>query len=413
MNIQKQISGDNSTNVQAAGDVHIGIDEKKLEEILDRVISPNNDNILGIINLIESGRISEAQEQIDTLVETKISLLAEELVDLATLQSLIDTDKSNAILEKVIMLSPNKPSVLNVYALAQMDKGRTDEAEKIFIEAIKISSDDDIKEKAIGNLGVLYKNVGRYKEAVDNLEQAIKLAKKSNNHIGIVKHLNNLGACYHNMGKQEKSIDTLEESLTEINGLIDFADGKKENKNLKSLQACVLTNIAIAFKNKFRNSCDKTFLEQAKPYLERAIDIEESLDNIGLLGRHIGNLAEIYRLLGDRVNHEKFIKKSFSEFKSSGTLKDKLTSEMNMGLFFSQYDNHTESLVYFECLLSNPDLKKFPKLNVLTLINASRSYEQSNQKDRSKDLIIEARELALKHDLKYEVEYIESKLTIA
>lgn len=392
--------------------MHIGIDEEKLEEILDRITSPNNDNIFAIINLIRGERISEAQEQIDRLVETKISLLAAELADLATLQSLINTDKSNAIFEKAIMLSPNNLHILNAYALAQMDQGKIDEAEKIFIKVINISSDDDIKEKAIGNLGVLYKNAGRYKEATDNLERAIGLAKKSNYHIGIVKHLNNLGACYHNMGRQDEAITTLEEALTEIKGLIDSSDEKEKRKNLKSIQVSIFTNIAIAFKNKFLKSSNRAFLEQAKSCLERAIDIEESLDNIGLLGRHFGNLAEVYRLQGDRKNHEKFIKKSFLEFKNSGTLKDKLTSEMNMGLFFSQYDNHTKSLMYFESLLSNPDLKKFPKLNVLTLINASHSYEQSNQKGRAKELIIEAHTLALIFDLKYEVEYIESKLTI-
>lgn len=362
MNIQKQVSGDYSTNVQAAGDVHIGINEKKLEEILGRVISPNNDNVLRIVNLIEGGEIIEAQEQIDGLVETKISLLAEDLVDLASLQSLINTDKSDAILEKVIMLCPNKPSILNVYALVQMDRGKMDEAEKKFIEAIEISRDDDVKEKAIGNLGVLYKNVGRHKEAIDNFEQAIGLAKKINHHIGIVKHRNNLGACYHNMGRQDESVTTLEEALKEINGLIDFEDGNKKKRSLKSIQASVLTNIAIALKYKFLSSGDNSFLEQAKSYLQRAIDIEESLDNVGLLGRHFGNLAGIYRLQGDRKNHEKFINKSFLAFKKYGTLKDKLTSEMNMGLFFSQCDNYTESLMHFESLLSNPNIKKISEV---------------------------------------------------
>ncbi|MEX9871493.1 tetratricopeptide repeat protein [Providencia huaxiensis] len=346
------------------------------------------------------------------MVEAKISILAEELVDLATLQSLINIDKSNVILEKALMLSPNKPRVLNVYALAQMDKGRTDEAEKIFIKALEVSDDDDIKEQIIGNLGVLYKNSGRYKEAIDNLELAIEFAKKSNQNIGLVKHLNNLGACYHNIGMQDDAITKLEESLTKINVLIDSSDEKEKKKNLKSVQASVFTNIAITLKNKYRNSNNTDFLKQSISYLERAIDIEESLDNIGLLGRHFGNLAESYRLLGDRENHEKFIKKSFSEFKKYGTQKDKLTSEMNMGLFFSHYDNHPEALMYFTNLLSNPDLKKFPKLNVLTLINTSHSYIQSNQKCRSKDLIREAHELSLMHNLKYEAEYIESNLTI-
>ncbi len=391
--------------------MHIGIDDKKLEKMLDRVILPNNDNISQIITFIEKGNISQAQEQIDRLVEAKISILSEELVDLATLQSLINIDKSNVIFEKALTLSPNKPSVLNAYALAQMDKGSTDEAEKIFIKALKTlkaSDDDDIKEKIIGNLGVLYKNTGRYDEAVDSLMKAIELAKKLNQHISLVKHLNNLGACYHNMGMQDDAITKLEESLTKIKVLIDSSVGKEKKKNLKSIQASIFTNIAIAFKNKYLNSNNKAFLKQSVSYLERAIDIEESLDNMGLLGRHFGNLAEVYRLLDDRENHEKFIKKSFSVFKNHGTKKDKLTSEMNMGLFFSHYDNHTEALVYFTNLLSNSDLKKFPKLHVRTLINASHSYIKSNQKYRSKDLIREARELALMHDLKYETEYIES-----
>lgn len=413
MNIQKQVSGDHSTNVQAAGDVYMGIDEEKLEVILDRVISPKNENNSEIISLIESGKISQAQDQIDKLVETKISILAEELVDLATLQSLINTEKSSAILEKVIKLSPSKPSVLNAYALAQMDKGRTEEAEKSFIEAIRITSDDELKEKAIGNLGVLYKNSGKYKEAADNLEKAIELAKKSNNNIGVIKHCNNLGACYHNTGRLDESITILQETLTKLSNLIDSENDRKQKKKLKSIQASILTNISIALKNQFRESQGKALLEKAKSYLERAIDIEESLDNISLLGRHFGNLAEIYRQLDDKKNHEKFVKKSFLVFKESGTLKDRLTSEMNMGLFFSEYNNYAESLTYFEGLLSNPDLKKFPKLNVLTLINTSHSYMKSNQKARSKDLVSEAHTLALEHNLKYEVEYIESKLAMA
>ncbi|MCP6133401.1 hypothetical protein NL393_29935, partial [Klebsiella pneumoniae] len=70
--------------------------------------------------------------------------------------------------------------------------------------------------------------------------------------------------------------------------------------------------------------------------------------------------------------------------------------------------DYTQSLMYFESLLSNPDLKKFPRLNVLTLINASYSYGNSNQKERANELMIEAHTLALKLGLQNEVEVIES-----
>ncbi|GFK56682.1 tetratricopeptide repeat protein [Vibrio cholerae] len=230
MNIQKQVSGDHSTNVQAAGDVYIGIDEEKLEAILDRVISPKSENNLEIISLIESGKLSQAQDKIDKLIETKMSALAEELVDLATLQSLINTEKSTAILESVIKLSPNKPSVLNAYALALMDKGRVEEAEKSFIQAIEISSDDELKEKAIGNLGVLYKNSGKYKEAADNLEKAIELAKNLNNKVGLIKHSNNLGACYHSTERLDDSITILQESLINLSKLVESESNRKKRK---------------------------------------------------------------------------------------------------------------------------------------------------------------------------------------
>ena len=410
MKIQRQSSGDNCTNIQAARDVHVHnhVSLKLLQSTIERMERPDLKIHEDIIELIAKGEFESAQGRIDELVSRLSLKYSSELIDLAVIQRLISTEKSELLINKAKMAVPGDPNVLNVQALFLMDQGDIEEAEKKFIEAINTSNNDEIKEKIAGNLGVLYKNNGQYSKAVDSLKEAIKLATELGNDIGIIKHLNNLGACNHNIGELEHSLEILQSALEKANDIIDSTDDRKTRKIVKSIQASILTNISISLKNKFRESQDKELLEKAKLNLERAIDIEESLGNKDRLGRHYGNLAEIYRQQNDKDNHEKYAKKCFCLFEDSGTLKDRLTSKMNMGLFFSNYEEYSESLRYFEDLLSTSDLTYFPKLHVLTLINASHSYQNKGLKDCSEKLIKEAKVLAENHGLKYEIEYIDS-----
>lgn len=410
MKIQRQSSGDNCTNIQAARDVHVHnhVSLQLLQTTIARMERPDLKIHEDIIELIAKGEFESAQWRIDKLVSNLSLKYTSELLDLAVIQSLISTEKSKALINRAKNVAPDDPNVLNIQALFLMDHGNIDEAEAKLIEAINTSNTDEIKEKIAGNLGVLYKNNGKYSKAIDNFKEAIKLATELGNDIGLINHLNNLGACNHNIGELEYSLEILQSALEKANIIIDSTDNGKTRKIVKSTQASILTNISISLKNKFLESQDNELLEKAKLNLERAIDIEESLGNKELLGRHYGNLAEIYRQKNDKDNHEKYAKKCFCLFESSGTLKDRLTSKMNMGLLFSDYEDYSESLRYFEELLSNSDLKSFPKLHVLTLINASHSYRNIDLKDYSEKLIKEAKILAENHGLKCEVEYIES-----
>lgn len=410
MKRQKQSSGDNCTNIQAGGDVHVHnhVSLQCLQTTIERMEHPELKIHKDIIELIEKGDFQSAQNCIDELVSSLSLKYSSELLDLAVIQRLISPEKSELLVTRAKKVAPGDPNILNVQALFLMDLGNISEAEEMFVKAINASNNYEIKEKIAGNLGVLYKNNGNYSKAIDNLREAIKLAGKLRNDIGLIKHLNNLGACYHNIGEQENSLEVLQSALENSNEVIDLTEDIKTRKIVKSIQASILTNISISLKNKFRKSQDIELLEKAKLNLERAIDIEESLGNKELLGRHYGNLAEIYRQLNDKDKHEKYVKKCFNLFESSGTLKDRLTSKMNMGLFFSDYKEYSESLRYFGELLSTSDLKNFPKLHVLTLINASHSYQNTGLTDSSEKLIKEAKILAENHGLKYEVEYIDS-----
>lgn len=410
MKIQKQNSGDNCTNIQAGGDVHVHnhVSLQRLQTTIERMEHPELKIHEDILELIGKGDFQSAQNCIDELVSNLSLKYSSELLDLAVIQRLISPEKSELLVIKARKVAPDDPNILNVQALFLMDLGNIVEAETMFVEAINASNNDEIKEKIAGNLGVLYKNNGNYSKAIDYLREAIKLAAELRNDIGLIKHLNNLGACYHNIGEQENALEFLQSALEKSNEIIDSTEDIQTKKIVKSIQANILTNISISLKNKFRKSQNIELLEKAKLNLERAIDIEESLGNEEYLGRHYGNLAEIYRHMKDKNKHEKYVKKCFDLFERSGTLKDRLTSKVNMGLFFSDHEEYSESLIYFEELLLTSVLANFPKLHVLTLINASHSYQNTGRIDYSEKLIKEAKILATNHGLKHEVEYIDS-----
>lgn len=406
MKIQKQISGDNSINIQSERDTFFNIES--LQIAIDKMEYPNLETHKEIISLIKNGRLEDAQKKLDILVNNRINEYSEELIDLATLQALINPKKSENIFEKAKNLSPDNPKVMNAYAISLMEKGENKISEKYLKDALTLSNDNEMRYKIHGNLGVLYKNTGKYEEAIENLKIARDMASSISNYEGEVRQINNLGACYHNLNKLDIAEQTLNLAKLKVQELIDTPSYKENLKSLKSLQASILTNLAITFKNKYLESSEKSFLDEAKHCLERAIDIEESTGNESQLGRHFGNLAEIYRHKGEKVQHKKYIDKNFSIFSRVGSLKDRLTSQMNKALYHSEYGEYEEALKQLNQLASNIELSKYPKLHVRTIINIAIVHRRKNKESLFKTNIEKAKSIAKKHRLEYEVKYIEN-----
>lgn len=405
--IQRQASGDNCTNIQAAGDVHVHnhVSQKLLQTTIERLEDPRLKAHEHIITLIENGDVEAAQANIDELVDSILIKCSSGLVDLAILQNLISSNKSKRLFEKAREMDPENPNIMNVFALSLMDEGRVGEAETCFKKAIELSSEASIIEKVNGNLGILYKNTGRYLLAIESLKCAKEMASQIGHHEGEVKHINNLGACYHNINKLNDAETELNLALSKIKIMLDSESNKKE---LKSIQASILTNLAITFKNKFRENQDGIDLEKASSFLERAIDIEESLGNESMLGRHYGNIAEIYRLQENKDQHNKYVFKCYNIFERTGSSKDKLTSRMNVGLYYAQYFDYKEALKKYDELLSDENLLKFPKLNVQTLINSAVVHLKVNDESQYRSLLKRAVEIAKDHALEYELNYLKS-----
>lgn len=82
------------------------------------------------------------------------------------------------------------------------------------------------KEKALGNLAVVYHSQGKYQEALNYHHQKLVLAKQLGDRQGEANTLTNLGNTYTCLGEYEKAIECHKQSLAISVGLKDnFAAG--------------------------------------------------------------------------------------------------------------------------------------------------------------------------------------------
>lgn len=191
-------------------------------EIVDKAISfkPSNIEILGYkaALLKESGDIKSA---LNVLIEIQ-KLEPENEQHLFSLGVMYDEsgEKAKALeyMEKVIEVNPNHANALNYlgYTLAEANKDLL-KAEELIKKALNIEPDNGY---FIDSLGWVYYQMGRYKEALTQLERANKLVDSDP---VIMEHL---GSVYIALGQKEKG-------KTILNNVLDLIKDDPSNKELE------------------------------------------------------------------------------------------------------------------------------------------------------------------------------------
>ena len=108
-------------------------------------------------------------------------------------------------------------------------------AAKKWEHALKIAKENRNKKGVsdlLTNLGVVYKNLGKYRKAISYYKQGLKIKKKIGEKNGIGVILTNLGNAYMNICNYQKAISFYESAL-EIHK--EIGDKKKIGENLMTL----------------------------------------------------------------------------------------------------------------------------------------------------------------------------------
>ncbi|MCQ1536315.1 tetratricopeptide repeat protein [Methanosarcina sp. KYL-1] len=152
----------------------------------------------------------------------------------------------------------------------------------------------EIKGFVFGNSGLTCSRLGYLKKAVEYYEQALKIARETEDWRGEGNRLGNLGNAYLQLGDPEKAIQYYEQIL-EIHRKID--DRNRESADLG--------NLGLAY-SRLKEP------EKAIKYFEQALNIARETGDRRGEGKRLGNLGKAYIQLEDPGKAIDFFKKSLT-----------------------------------------------------------------------------------------------------
>ena len=85
---------------------------------------------------------------------------------------------------------------------------------------------------SLGNLGIAYEYLQKYRKAIDYQEQSLKISREVNARAGEGRSLSNLGNVYYRIGERKTACDLWNKALTVFEA-IESPDAKAVRKSLE------------------------------------------------------------------------------------------------------------------------------------------------------------------------------------
>jgi adenylate cyclase len=177
---------------------------------------------------------------------------------------------------------------------------------------------------ALKNIGRLYYLKGKYVEALDYWNQALKIFEDIKDDIGISNMLNNIGAIYLTQGADAKALENILKSLQVAERIGDTVR-----------IATALMNVGTTYYNK-KDPIALNYLLRVVPLLDRNKNIEEYVNVTG-------NIGEIYNDNKDYVKAFEYFNKSI---KAAGDTSSAAFAYNGIGKLKLKEGNFSEALKY-------------------------------------------------------------------
>jgi len=352
-----------------------------------------------IILLMEKNEAGEAQRLLDEYAASYTAVVAQDFYDIASLYSLLKSDKADDYYSRAQGLEPRSAAKANLYAIGLMQRGRLEKAESIYkgwLEDPELS----IRDRAgfLGNLGFLYKNSGRYDQSVEYFKQAISIARDSNDFLGMVKNLNGLGSCYVNMQKYDDARAHLYEARELLEEEMLISEDEATLTTYRSVKANLLTNLGLLCK--YTNEPDK-----ARDFFRQGIDLARSMGDPQALYRNYGNLANAYQDLNDYNRAREFGMKAYELAVELEDIRGQCAALTNLGSV-DNVDNKVDSAKnYLEKALL-VEGGSFPKLRANILANLAFTYRAQGKYDKMRESYFAAEQLYIEMNLKDSLQWL-------
>ncbi len=242
-------------------------------------------------------------------------------------------------------------AVLGELGLVYSDLGQVEKAIQYYEKALAIDKESRNRrgeENQLGNIGTAYSNLGQVEKAIQYYEKALAIAQEIGDRSGEGAHLGNMGSAYRALGQVEKAIQYYENAL-------DIAV-KIEDKRIedKRNEGGWLENLGTAYSHLGQ-------VEKAIQYYEKALDIAVEIEDKINEGRWLGNLGNAHYSLGQVDKAIQYYEKALAIAQKIEDKRNEGTWLGNLGLAYSNLGQVDKAIQYHEtalaCLLLARDIR--------------------------------------------------------
>ncbi|MCK4469196.1 MAG: tetratricopeptide repeat protein [Desulfobacterales bacterium] len=186
----------------------------------------------------------------------------------------------------------------------------------------------------LGNIGNVYADLGQYQKALGFYEKALAIKKEIGDRKGEGNNLTNIGNVYKNLGQYQKALKFYEKALT-IKKEIGDRNGEGDN----------LTNIGVVYGNLGQ-------YQKALAYFEKALKIKKEIGDRNGEGLNLGNIGVVYTNLGQYQKALKFHEKALTIKKEIGDRNGEGDNLTNIGNVYKNLGQYQKALKFYEKALT-------------------------------------------------------------
>jgi tetratricopeptide (TPR) repeat protein len=221
---------------------------------------------------------------------------------------------------------------LNELAVARVITGHFQESISYLERALRISREIGDRRRegnALGNLGVIYADLGQPRKAIEHQEQALLIAHQTCHRRAEARFLGNLGIAYADLGQPRKAIELYEQSLLIARELGD-----------KHTEGSAVGNLGLSYMNlgDFRKGIE---------FCENALAITRENGDRRNEGNALGNLGFAYASLAEPLKAIEFYNKALAIALEIGDRRGENVSLANLGDVYMSYGDPLQAKEFY------------------------------------------------------------------
>lgn len=280
----------------------------------------------------------------------------------------------------------NVREILLKMAVVRSNLAQNQQAIELLQEALMNSQNDREAGATLNKIGELYNNLGKYRQALNSLLQALESSKKAGDNITVGTILNNIGAVYTNLGQPERALEYLQQSL-------DFL---QKTGGLKEVLLAI-NDLAIAYRRLNEP-------EKALELLKEALEISSKANDKARFGAILNNIGTVYYDNSQPQKALEFYQQALAVIQQVNNRSAVSTTLNNMGVVYNNDGQPKKALDFYQQALAIQKEINDRAGRKQTLYNMGVSYEKQKNIAQAIDSYRQAIEVteSIQDDIKIE-----------